>query len=326
MPKIIKVKELSKPIRLDKYLKEKIKDISREKIIHCIKKGKIKIEGRTKTKPSFILKGKEKILLEISDFLSSTKKLSLIKPQSVFPEPKILYEDKDLLIIDKPAGIIVHPTVNNINNPSIASWFLQKNPSVFNVGENSLRPGIVHRLDKETSGTLILAKNNFIFNYFKNLFKTRKIKKKYIALVKGEIKRQQGIIDLPLIRSKKSPIKRKVVVKKDKGKMTLTKYKVLKPYKGYTLLEIFPQTGRTHQIRVHLASIGFPVVGDKVYGKLKKLNKLNLSRHFLHAQTVSFILPSGKLIKTEAPLPEDLKKILQQLEPKIDESHLSVLR
>ncbi len=318
MPKIIRVEELFKPIRLDKYLKKEIKDISREKIISCIKKGKIKIEGKTKIKPSFILKGEEKILLEIPDSLDLTKGLFSIRPQSIFPEPKILYEDKDLLIINKPAGIIVHPTVNNINDPSIASWLLQRYSFVSNVGEDRLRPGIVHRLDKETSGTLILAKNNLIFNYFKNLFKTRKIKKKYISLVKGEIKRQQGIIDLPLIRSKKSPMKRKVVVKKDKGKIALTKYKVLKPYKGYTLLEIFPQTGRTHQIRVHLASIGFPVVGDKMYGKSKKLNKLNLSRHFLHAQTISFVLPSGELIKAEAPLPEDLKNILQQLKPKID--------
>lgn len=318
MPKIIKVEKLSKHIRLDKYLKKEIKDISREKVIHCIKKGKIKIEGKIKIKPSFILKGKEKILLEISDFLGSTKELSSIKPQSIFPEPKILYEDKDLLIINKPAGIIVHPTLNNINNPSIASWFLQKYSFVSNVGEDQLRPGIVHRLDKETSGTLILAKNNLIFNYFKNLFKTRKIKKKYIALVKGRIKKQQGIIDLPLIRSKKSPIKRKVVIKKDKGKIALTKYKVLKQYERYTLLEIFPQTGRTHQIRVHLASSGFPVLGDKIYGKSKKLNKLNLSRHFLHAQTISFVLPSGESIKIQAPLPDDLKNILQQIEPKID--------
>jgi len=176
----------------------------------------------------------------------------------------------------------------------------------------------VHRLDKETSGVLILAKNNLIFNYFKNLFKARKVKKEYIALVKGETRKQEGIIDLPLTRSKKSPIKRKVAIKKDEGRIALTRYKVLRLYNGYTLLEIFPQTGRTHQIRVHLASIGFPVVGDKMYGKAKKLNKLNLPRHFLHAHTISFVLPSGKSIKIQAPLPEDLKKILQQLKSKID--------
>lgn len=318
MKKTIIVEQLSKPIRLDKYLKKEIKDISREKIIYCIRKGKIEIEGKDKIKPSLILKGEEKILLEISDFLNSAKKSFLIKPQSISPEPEILYEDGNLLIINKLSGIIVHPTINNITKPSIASWFLQQYPFVFDVGEDQLRPGIVHRLDKETSGVLILAKNNSTFDYLKSLFKERQVKKKYIALVKGEIKKQQGIIDLPLIRSKKSPIKRKVVIKRDKGKTALTEYKVLKRYQGYTLLEIFPKTGRTHQIRVHLASIGFPVVGDKIYGKLKKPEKLNLSHHFLHAQEISFISPFGKLLKIQASLPEDLNKILRQLESKID--------
>jgi len=316
--KTIRVEKLSKSIRLDKYLKKEIDNISREKIICNIKEGKIKVEGKTKIKPSFILNGGEKILFNVSDFLTPIEKLSLIKPQSIFPEPKILYEDKNLLVINKPSGIIVHPTLNGKNNLSIASWFLERNSSVYNVGEDQLRPGIVHRLDKETSGALILAKNNFIFDYLKNLFKTRKIEKKYIGLVKGEIGKREGIIDLPLIRSKKSLIKRKVSFKKDKGKIALTKYKVLKLYKGYTLLEIFPQTGRTHQIRVHLASIGFPVVGDNLYGKSKKSNELNLSRHFLHAQMISFILPSGELVKIEASLPKELKNALDQLEPKID--------
>ena len=318
MIKTIIVEELSRPVRLDKYLKKEINDISREKIIHCIKEGKIKIEGKDKTKPSYILKGGEKILLNISDFLNSIKAPLSIEPQPLSPEPEILYEDKNLLIINKPAGIIVHPTVNNINNPSIAGWLLKKYPFVSNVGEDKLRPGIVHRLDKETSGVLILAKNNRVFDYFKNLFKKKKIKKKYIALVRGEIKKQQGIIDFPLIRSKKSPIKRKIVVKKNKGKIALTRYKVLKLYQGYTLLEIFLETGRTHQIRVHLASIGFPVVGDKMYGKLKKTGKLHLSRHFLHAQEISFVSFDGELLKIESSLPKDLKQILKQLKPKID--------
>ena len=318
MIKIIIVEQISKPVRLDKYLKKEIKDISREKIIHCIKDGKIRIEGKNKIKPSYILKGGEKILLEISDFLNSIKKPFLIKPQSVSPEPEILYEDENLLIIDKPSGIIVHPTVNNITKPSIASWFLQKYPFVFDVGEDRLRPGIVHRLDKKTSGVLILVKNNLVFDYLKNLFKARKIKKKYIALVRGEINKQQGVIDLPLMRSKKSSIKRKVVINKDKGKSALTNYKVLKRYQGYTLLEICPETGRTHQIRVHLASIGFPVTGDKIYGKLKKPDGLNLSRHFLHAQEISFVSFNGKPLKIQSLLPKDLNKILQQLESKID--------
>jgi len=318
MIKTIIVKDLPKPIRLDKYLKQEIKYISREKIIHYIRDGKIRIEGKDKIKPSYILKGKEKILLEIPDFSNSIKKELFIKPQFLSPEPKILYEDKNLLIINKPSGIVVHPGINNIDNPSIAGWFLQKYPFVLDVGENKLRPGIVHRLDKETSGVLILVKNNLAFRYMKNLFKTRKIKKKYIVLVRGEIKKQNGIINFPLMRSKKTPIKKKVVIKKDKGKNALTKYKVLKRYQGYTLLEISPETGRMHQIRVHLASIGFPVVGDKIYGRLKKPGGLNLTHHFLHAQEISFISFDGKELKIQSPLPNDLKKLLQELKPKID--------
>ncbi|MFA5360662.1 MAG: RluA family pseudouridine synthase [Candidatus Paceibacterota bacterium] len=320
------VKQVSKPIRLDKYLKEEIKDVSREKIIHCIKQGKVKIEGKNKVKPSFILKGGEKIYVDISEF--DEKKVVALKPQSLFPEPKVLYEDEDLIAIDKPAGIIVHPSSDNPWCPSIAGWLVKKFPFLLDVGDPSigsgqenLRPGIVHRLDKETSGVLIAAKNNFSFNYLKNLFKERKIRKKYIALVRGEIKTQEGRINLPLGRSKKSPTKKKVIIKNrraEKSKAALTKYRVLKRFQGYTLLEVIPETGRTHQIRVHLSSIGFPVIGDKFYGKSKQSMDLNLSRHFLHAQEISFVSPKGKFLKIESSLPLELKEIIKKLEPKID--------
>jgi len=321
--KKIFVRPISKPLRLDKYLTNEIKNISREKIIFLIKNGKIKVIGKEKTKPSLLLKGGEEICLDVSA-LEKKPDLSILQPQVLYPEPKILYEDDNLLIIDKPAGIIVHPTFNNIDSPTIAGWILQKYPFLSRVGDPStgsgqgnLRPGIVHRLDKETSGVLIIAKNNSAFNYLKNLFQQRKIKKKYIALVRGEIKTLEGEIDLPLGRSKKSPIRRKVVINSQtkKAKTALTKYRVLKRFQGYTLLEIIPETGRTHQIRVHLASIGFPVVGDKIYGKAKKPEDLILQRHFLHAKEVSFISPSGKLILINAPLPQELEKILAQLKP-----------
>jgi len=316
--KKIFVGQLSKPIRLDKYLKNIFKNISREKIIFFIKQGKIKIKDKQKVKPSFLLKGGEEIYLDISDFKKS-KKAFILEPQSLRPEPEILYENEDLLIINKPAGVAVHPSLNNLNTPSLVNWLLGKYSFLAQVGEDKLRPGIVHRLDKETSGVLVIAKNNSSFNYLKNLFKQRKIKKKYVALVRGELTNLKGEINLPLIRSQKSPLKRKVVIgdiKEKKLKTALTKYRVLKRLSGFTLLEIIPETGRTHQIRVHLASIGFPVVGDKLYGKSKKSADLSLSRHFLHAQEISFLSPSGKMLEIKTSLPKELKNFLQQLKPK----------
>jgi len=307
---MIDVKKLDKNLRLDKYLKSILANLSRQEIIRLIRNGKILIKGRN-LKPSTILKGGEKI--EIG--LEKEKKASLSPALSVAPQ--ILYEDKNLLVINKPAGIIVHPHALNISEPSIAGWLIKKYSQIKKVGEDPLRPGIVHRLDKDTSGVLVIAKNQPTFYFLKQQFQEYKIEKKYLALVRGEIKKQQGIIDLPLVRSKKSPMKRKVVIRKNedkKVKTALTKYKVLKQYQGYTLLEVFPQTGRTHQIRVHLAAIGFPVVGDKLYGyKKKDRNLINISRQFLHAQEISFFSPTGEYLEIEAPLPDNLKQFLQKL-------------
>ncbi|MFA7295415.1 MAG: RluA family pseudouridine synthase [Candidatus Paceibacterota bacterium] len=318
MEEIFEVKKINKPIRIDKYLKEKYEDISREKIINAIKKGEIKIEignkRKLKFKPSLLLRGGEKIFLSEFNKEKSSKEILLAKP--LLPEPLILYEDENLLAIDKPSGVIVHPVKSNLFEPSIVSWLIFKFPFLKEVGEDNLRPGIVHRLDRETSGVLLVAKNNFAFNYLKNLFFLRKIKKKYLVLVRGEIKKKEGRIDFYLGRSLKKPWKRKIVFSGEGAKKTktaITKFKVLKNYKDYTLLEVMPETGRTHQIRVHLAGIGFPVAGDKVYGRNKK-DQLNIfPRQFIHAQEVSFPNLSGKLLTIQASLPEDLKVILKKL-------------
>ena len=315
--KTIIVRQILKPLRLDKYLRNEIKSISREKIVSLIKEEKIKIKGKKRIKPSILLKGGEEISLDLSG-LKDNKDSFILKPQLICPEPEILYEDRNLIVLDKPAGIIVHPSPGNLNNPSIANWLIGKYSFLFQVGEDKLRPGIVHRLDKETSGVLVVAKNNSSFDYLKNLFKTRQIKKKYIALVKGELKNQKGEINFSLARSKKSPIKRKIVLnssQENKAKTALTKYKVIKRYQEFTLLEVFLETGRTHQIRVHLASIGFSVVGDKIYGKSRKKENINLNRQFLHAQEISFVLPTGEFLEVKSFLPKELEKVLKNLKP-----------
>jgi 23S rRNA pseudouridine1911/1915/1917 synthase len=315
--KTILVRQISKPLRLDKYLRDEIKDISREKIIFLIKEGKIKIKGKQKVKPGLLLKGGEEIHLDTSE-LENNKNSFVLEPQLIHPEPKVLYEDENLMVLDKPAGIIVHPSLSSLKSPSIIGWLIGKYPFLSQVGEDKLRPGIVHRLDKETSGALVVAKNNFSFSYLKNLFKTRQIKKKYITLVKGELRNQEGEINFALARSKKSPIKRKIVLnysKAEKAKTALTRYKVIKRYQDFTLLEVFLETGRTHQIRVHLASIGFSVVGDKIYGKSRKKEIINLNRQFLHAQEISFILPTGDFLKVKSSLPKELEEVLKRLKP-----------
>ncbi len=218
-------------------------------------------------------------------------------------EIKIIYEDENILAINKPAGLIVHG-----EGPSVVDWLIKKYPDIKKVGEDLTRPGIVHRLDKDTSGVLLIAKNQKSFEYLKTQFKERKIKKRYLVLVEGIIKNVKGVIDLPIGRAKKSF--KKLASKSAQGKIreAITEYKVLKKFDNYTLLEAYPQTGRTHQIRVHFKAIGHPVAGDKLYG-----HENNLSRQFLHANSLEFNLMDDSRIKLEADLPSDLKNFLNML-------------
>ncbi len=309
------VKKGEGKIRLDKFLKERLSEFSRHQIAQAIK-GALILVNHKKIKPSYLLKEKDIVSYQLEKEISPKE----LKPLTLSPEPEIIYEDKNLLVLNKPAGLVVHPTATTLERPSLAAWLVGKYPFLQSVGEDKFRPGIVHRLDKDTSGVLVVAKNNPIFFYLKNLFKERKIHKTYLALVEGEMKKEKGVIEYSLLRSRRGPFKRRVVYSKDKaknkkGKTAVTVYKVKKRYKGYTLLEVMPKTGRTHQIRVHLASLGFPVWGDRLYQKKQK-KQLELNRHFLHAQEISFFLPQGELLQVEAPLPEELSDILKRLTPK----------
>ena len=222
---------------------------------------------------------------------------------SINYKPTIIYEDENVLVINKPAGLLVHTAPGIKKEETLTKWLVKNYPEVKNVGDlpaqagnPKLRPGIVHRLDKETSGVLIAAKNQKTFEYLKKQFQERKIKKTYIALVKGIVKNNKGIINTPIKRFTKS-------------REAETEYKVIKRYKGYTLLQASPKTGRTHQIRIHLKSIGHPIVCDKVYTK-KPDCPFGLKRHFLHAQSLELTLPNNNRIKLEADMPKDLQKTL----------------
>jgi len=230
-------------------------------------------------------------------------------------EVKIIYEDENLLAINKPAGVVIHGSCN-LKQETLVDWLLKNYPEIKGVGDlpaqagDSERPGIVHRLDKDTSGVLLIAKNQKSFEWLKNKFINREIRKKYLVLVRGIIKDNNGVIDLPIGRSK-TPLKR-LASEKARGKLreAITEYKVIKRFDKYTLVEAFPKTGRTHQIRAHFKAIGHPVVGDKLYGKLDA----KLSRQFLHAQYLELTTQNGARIKIEADLPEDLKNFLNMLD------------
>jgi len=258
-------------------------------------------------------------------------------------EPFIIYKDKNFLAVHKPAGLLAHPVkISSFKfqaSNSLTDWLVENYPEVRNVGDlpagrqampagrqvNQIRPGIVHRLDKDVSGIMLVARNQKYFEYLKNLFQTRQIKKIYLALVYGKIKSKRGVIDKP-ISIKSGMIKRTVYHGKDE-KQAVTEYRVLKSFKlpadaealagrqvsgskenDFSLVEISPRTGRTHQIRIHLASIGHPIVGDSLYGH--KENPFGLKRIFLHAKSLEFSPEEGKRIKLEAAMPDELKNLL----------------
>lgn len=229
----------------------------------------------------------------------------------------IIYKDENLLVLNKPAGMLVHASGSKAGRQrpesTVTDWLVEHYPEVKNVGDDPIqRPGIVHRLDKETSGVLIIPRTQATFEYLKKLFQTRQVAKTYTALVMGAVADDAGMIDKP-IGIKSGTTKRSV--HSDKlVKPALTEYRVTRRMiihgEECTLLSVQPKTGRTHQIRVHLAAIGHPVVGDKLYGGKKAL-ALPLDRHFLHASAIEFTAPSGERVKLEAELPRELTALLE---------------
>ena len=230
----------------------------------------------------------------------------------------VIYETKDFVAINKPAGLLVHPLKPKTSNlkpeETLVDWLLEKYPEIKNVGDDpELRPGIVHRLDRDTSGIILIARNQKFFEYLKNLFQTHQIKKTYLALVWGKLEPKIGEIKTP-IGLKTGTIKRTVWQKKAKDfKEAITEYQVKKYFQDFSLVELTPKTGRTHQLRIHLASINHPVVGDKIYGFKKRKIPFDLKRQFLHAVSLEFSPAPGQRLKLEAVLPEDLQRVLDNL-------------
>lgn len=311
--------------RLDKFLATKIKEFSRSQLQRAIQNGAVKINGHFVVKPGFRLRKNDRIVV-LEEKLISPKEEFKIEPDKNI-QLKIIYEDNNIVVINKPAGLLTHPTLKEYKH-TLVNALISRYPDITNVGESSMRPGIVHRLDKDTSGLLIIAKNQEAFYFIKEQFLERTVEKKYLALVDGIPKNKEGIIEYAIRPSKHYRLKKiavkpsfaKAMAGKKEGKKSASKiseraaktyYKVIKTFNDkFALLEVEPKTGRTHQIRVHLASIGYPIIGDTLYGSKIKLPK---HRHFLHAYYLKFILPKNQPIILETDLPEDLKNALAGL-------------
>ena len=282
--------------RLDRYLAEQCQ-ISRSYAQKLINEGQVEVNGRA-AKASQKLNAGDKVVANIPP----------PTPVSLAPEAiplKVIYEDSDLIVIDKPAGLVVHPAAGH-RSGTLVNAILARCPDLGTIN-GTIRPGIVHRLDRDTSGLMMVAKNEAAYARLSHQIKQRLIKKGYIALVSGHLSPEHGIIDAPIGRHPKDR-KRMAVV--SGGREARTEYRVIKYFADYTLVEAMPETGRTHQIRVHFAAIGHPVFGDPVYGKRSSL----LGRQFLHAHRLGFKLPSsGKFVEFKSELPPDLEEVLKQL-------------
>lgn len=285
--------------RLDKALADHLADLSRTRIQALIKQGLVTVNGEP-SKPAYRLEGGEVVAVYLPE----------PEPSEVLPEAiplAVLYEDADLIAIDKPAGMVVHPAYGHTSG-TLVNAVLYRWPELAQVGDQH-RAGIVHRLDKDTSGVIVVAKTPQAHRALAEQFESRAVRKRYLALVEGNPETVTGRVEAPIGRD---PRLRKQMAVVRGGREAVTEFRVLEFYADHALLEVFPLTGRTHQIRVHLAFIGHPVVGDTVYGYRKQ--RIRLKRHFLHAADLTLRSPStGELLTFSAPLPAGLRNILEKL-------------
>ncbi|MBC8590445.1 RluA family pseudouridine synthase [Wansuia hejianensis] len=286
--------------RLDTYLSRELDEVSRTYIQKLINEGLVLVNGKQK-KPKYMIKEGDKIQVD----------MPILKEPEVLPENiplEIIYEDNDLIIVNKPQGMVVHPAPGNYTGTLVNAllYHVDKLSTINGI----MRPGIVHRLDKDTSGLLIVAKNNLSHEILTDSLKKREIRREYISLVHGNIDEEQGFVDKPIGRDQKD--RKKMAVTSINSKEAKTYYKVLERFHKYTLIEAKLHTGRTHQIRVHLSYINHPVVGDPVYSNIK--DKFNLQGQLLHSIRLGFTHPTmGEYMIFETDMPERFKKIISKL-------------
>lgn len=301
--------------RLDVFLHTKFPEYSRSQLAKHISSGAILVNDITK-KPSYLLKSGDTLTLS----LSHPSVHSLLATNHSLQIP-VLFENRDFLIIDKPAGVQVHPSSTE-QEKTIVNWLIANHPEILQIGEDPSRPGIVHRLDKDTSGALIIAKTQRSFKELKRLFAERKVQKEYLAIVHGIPTLSGGIIDKPIARSASF---RKQVIPQGRAKWkgtpreAITEYTVKKKFSPLSfvtchlsLVTVRPRTGRMHQIRIHLSSIGHPIVGDRLYARKEFRDCPCAPRQLLHAHTISFTL-FGENFSFSAPEPSDFQDFFTQI-------------
>lgn len=288
--------------RLDKFLSLSIPELTRSRLQSLIKDEAVQVNGKLVTKTGYDLAAGDDVTIEIPD----------ARPSDLEPEDiplDVIFENNDLVVINKPAGMVVHPAPGH-SSGTLVHAALGAIDDLEGIG-GELRPGIVHRLDKDTSGLIIIAKNEKSLIWLQEQFKSRSVEKVYLALVDGRPPTPVGRIEAAIARDP-SHRKKMAIVSDGKGRPSVTEYATVKEFSRHTLIEAHPLTGRTHQIRLHMAFVGCPVAGDQVYGR--KTPTVDIQRHFLHAYRLKITLPGESSPRTfNAPLPAELQSILDTL-------------
>ena len=288
-------------IRIDKYLADQLPDITRSYLQKLLKDGSVQMNGKP-------------VKASAKTAAGAVIELTIPEPEEpeILPEDiplDILYEDSDVILINKPKDMVVHPAAGHYTGTLVNALMYHCRGELSGIN-GVLRPGIVHRIDKDTTGVLIVCKNDKAHNALAEQLKEHSIARKYRAIVCGNLKEDEGTVDAPLGRHPQD--RKKMAIVRNGGKRAVTHYRVLERFGSYTYIECRLETGRTHQIRVHLASLGHPLLGDEVYGRAK--SPFKLEGQTLHAMVLGFIHPTtGKYMEFEAPLPEYFEKLLDKL-------------
>lgn len=303
MERLLRLPVHESGLRVDRYIAQEAPDLSRSLVQKLLEVGCVTVGGQV-PKASYKVQAGDEIIVRVPP----------AEPTAVLAEAiplTIIYEDADIVVVDKPAGMVVHPAHGH-HSGTLVNALLAHCPDLTGIGGEQ-RPGIVHRLDKDTSGLLIVAKNDAAYHHLQSQFQARLVHKTYSALVEGVPQAAHGVIDAPIGRDPQHRQRMAIATGSSRGRREArTEYRVVEYFPYHALLEAEPVTGRTHQIRIHLAFIGHPIVGDRVYGFRRQ--RLAVPRQFLHAARIAFALPgSGQPVEFTSPLPEDLTAVLKTL-------------